>query len=190
MKKILLVSLLAVLLFNCKQAEKEYTFEEKLKIDSIKESILKKVENDAYKEKINGWKYETRINKMTSSKDIFCTVQSNETLSLGAPYDGVNYGSLVVRKMNGEVDIIISIMKGQISGGYENEYFKARFDDEKQITFSYLSPSDNSTESIFVENTAKFLKKLRKSKKVLIQIPLFQNGNQILEFNTEGLKFD
>lgn len=190
MKKFTLLSLLAILLFNCKQAEKEYTFEEKLQIDSIKTSILKDAEKEAYKEKVSGWKYETSINKMTSTKDIFCSVQSNESLNLEAPYDGVNYGSLIVRKMNGEVDIIISIMKGQISGGYENDFFKARFDDEKQITFSYLSPSDNSTESIFLENKSKFLKKLRTSKKVLIQIPLYNNGNQILEFNTDGLKFE
>jgi hypothetical protein len=189
MRKILLLLLLAVLLFNCKQAEKNYTFEEQLQIDSIKTSILKEVENKVYKDSIDGWKYETVTNKMTSAQDKFCRVQSNESLSLGAPYDGVNYGSLTVRRMNGEMDIIISIMKGQISGGYENDYFKARFDNEKQITFSYLSPSDNSSESIFVENRSKFLKKLRTSKKVLIEIPLYQNGNQILEFNTEGLKF-
>lgn len=190
MKKITLLLLVAISLFNCKQAEKEPTVDEKLKIDSIKALIIKETENEAYKEKVSGWKYETSINKMTSNKDIFCTVQSNESLNLEAPYDGVNYGSIIVRKRNGEVDIIIKIMQGQISGGYENEYFKARFDEEKQITFSYLTPTDNSTETIFVENTSKFLKKLRKSKKVLIQIPLYHNGNQILEFNTEGLKFE
>jgi hypothetical protein len=190
MKKIVLGLLMAVSFFNCKQAEKKYTFEEQQQIDSIKTSILKEVENKVYKDSVGGWKYETEINKMTSAKDVFCRVQSNESLKLNFPYDGVNYGGLTVRRMNGEMDIIISIMKGQISGGYENEYFKARFDDGKQMTFSYLSPTDNSTESIFVENSSKFLKKLRTAKKVLIQLPLYDNGNQILEFNTEGLKFE
>ncbi|WP_369769270.1 hypothetical protein [Flavobacterium sp. WC2416] len=150
---------------------------------------MKRVELKAYKENESGWKYDTIENKMTSVKDIFCTIQSSESLDLKAPYDGVNYGTLTVRKMNGKTSIIISIMKGQISGGYENEYFKARFDDQKQITFSYLGPADNSTEVIFVENKSKFLKLLRNSKKVLVQIPLYQNGNQILEFNTENLIF-
>jgi hypothetical protein len=189
MKKIIL-GLLMVVFCGCKQEEKQYTIEEQIKIDSIKETILKEAENKAYKDSIAGWNYETKINKMTGTKDLFCTVQSNESLNLDFPYDGVNYGGLTVRRMNGEVDIIIAIMKGQISGGYENEYFKARFDDGKQITFSYLSPSDNSTESIFVENSSKFLKKLQTAKKVLIQLPLYQNGNQILEFNTQGLKFN
>ena len=189
MKKIIF-GLLIVTFCSCKQEEKQYTLEEQIKIDSIKETILKKAEINAYKEDIAGWKYETKINKMTSAKDLFCTVQSNESLNLDFPYEGVNFGTITVRKMDGDVDILISIMKGQIYGGYENEFFKARFDDGKQITFSFLTPSDNSSETIFVENTSKFLKKLKLSKKVLIQIPLHQNGNQILEFNTQGLKFN
>lgn len=178
-------------MFNCKDVKKEedYTFEEHLKIDSIKQEILKKAEMNAYKVENTGWKYDTITNKMSDAKDIFCRVQSAESLSLDSPYDGVNFGTLTVRKMNGKIDVVISIMKGQITGGYENEYFKARFDQGKQITFSYLEPSDNSTETIFVENTTKFLKLLRASKKVLVQIPLYHNGNQILEFNTENLKF-
>jgi hypothetical protein len=188
MKKTIL-GILMLTLLSCKQTEKKYTFEEQQQIDSIKNSIMKEAEKKAYKEEINGWKYETKINKMTGSKDKFCSVQSNESLDLSFPYEGVNYGTLTVRRMDGEIDILISIMKGQIYGGYENEYFKARFDDGKQITFSYITPSDNSSETIFVENRTKFLKKLKMSKKVLIQIPLHQNGNQILEFNTSGLKF-
>jgi hypothetical protein len=189
MKKIILLLCLSLLISNCKDKEREYTVEETLKIDSIAKVIMQKSETEAYKEDIGGWKYDTVKNKMTDAKDIFCRVQSNESLSLTAPYDGVNFGQLTVRRMNGQIDIIISIMKGQISGGYENEYFKARFDDGKQTTFSYSEPADNSTETIFVQNKSKFLKMLTASKKVLIQIPLYQNGNQILEFNTEGLKF-
>jgi hypothetical protein len=189
MKKIILLLCLSSLISNCKEKEREYTFEEKLKIDSIKKVIMQKAETKAYKEELAGWKYDTIKNKMTDAKDIFCKVQSNESLNLTAPYDGVNFGQLTVRRINGQMDIVISIMKGQISGGYENEYFKARFDDGKEKTFSYLSTADGSTETIFVENRSKFLKNLRASKKVLIQIPLYHNGNPILEFNTEGLKF-
>ncbi|SHG73635.1 hypothetical protein SAMN05444372_10989 [Flavobacterium micromati] len=188
MKKIAIVCL-SILLFNCKEKEKEYTLEETLKMDSIARAIMEKSETEAFKEDISGWKYDTIKNKMTDVKDVFCRVQSNESLSLTAPYEGVNFGQLTVRRMNGQVDIIISIMKGQISGGYENEYFKARFDNGKQTTFSYSEPADNSTETIFVEGKSKFLKMLKTSKKVLIEIPLYQNGNQILEFKTEGLTF-
>jgi hypothetical protein len=197
MKKILLVCIFIVL-FSCKENERVYTPEnervytpeESRIIDSFVRGVIKKPEIKINKEVVRGWKYDTIKNKMTDAKDIFCVVQSNESLNLTAPYDGVNFGKLTVRRMNGKVAVIISIAKGQISGGYENDYIKARFDKGKQITFSYLEPTDNSTETIFVENQSKFLKLLRKSKKVLILIPLYQNGNQILEFNTQGLNFN
>jgi hypothetical protein len=142
MKNVLLLSFLSILLFSCKQEEKKYSIEDELKIDSIKTAIMKEAEESAYKESESGWKYKAETNKMTNTKDIFCTVQSNESLNLKFPYNGVNYGSLTVRKMNGKTNILISVMKGQITGEYENEYFKAKFDNDKQITFSYASTSD------------------------------------------------
>lgn len=186
MKKIVSLLLMSFLFFNCKQATDKNSFTEDVQIDTSAVSVI---DTSGVSKDVNGWEYETQTDKMTSNKDEYCSLRSNESLNLGAPYDGINYGTLTVRRKSGDVDIIISIQQGQISGGYENEYFKARFDDGKQMTFSYLNPSDNSTETIFVENTSKFLKKLKASKKTLIQIPLYQNGSQILEFNTEGLKF-
>lgn len=137
----------------------------------------------------NEWEYDTSVDKMTSNTTKFAIITSNESLTLDFPYDGINSGYLQLRKKNGVLNILIRIDKGQISGGYENDYVKVRFDDGKAITFSYASPEDGSSDLIFIENEMKFLSKLKKSKKTLIALPLYQNGTQILEFNTENLKW-
>jgi hypothetical protein len=137
----------------------------------------------------NKWQYDSSIDKMTSKTSKFATITSNESLDLDFPYDGVNFGYLIIRKMNDRLGILIRVDKGQISGGYENNYIKVRFDDETPITFSYSEPADNSSDLIFIENKTKFLSKLKKSKKTLIEIPFYQNGNQILEFNTQNLEW-
>lgn len=137
----------------------------------------------------NKWQYDSSIDKMTSKTSKFATIRSSESLDLDFPYDGINFGYLIIRKMNDRLGILIRVDKGQISGGYENNYIKVRFDDETPITFSYSEPADNSSDLIFIENKTKFLSKLRKAKKTLIEIPFYQNGNQVLEFNTESLEW-
>lgn len=137
---------------------------------------------------INTWEYSEQIDKMTSKKTKFAVIRSNESLNLEPPYDGDNYGRITLRQ-KGELNIYIAVDKGQISGGYDNNYIMVRFDDGKAIRFNYNEPQDYSSDLIFIDNESKFLAKLKKSKKVLLSLPFYQNGNQILEFNTSDLKW-
>ncbi|WP_433813083.1 hypothetical protein [Flavobacterium johnsoniae] len=136
----------------------------------------------------NKWEYQQSTDKMTSKPIKFAQIISNESLHLEFPYEGVNYGRLTLREKNG-LDIYLSIDKGQISGGYDNNFITVRFDEEKPLKFSYTEPQDGSSDLIFIDNEVKFLSKLKKSKNVLISLPLYQAGNQILEFNTVDLKW-
>jgi hypothetical protein len=136
----------------------------------------------------NKWEYHQSTDKMTSKAIKFAQIMSNESLDLEFPYEGTNYGRLTLRKKDG-LDIYLSIDKGQISGGYDNNYISVRFDEEKPLKFSYTEPQDGSSDLIFIDNGIKFLSKLKKSKKTLISLPLYQAGNQILEFNTVDLKW-
>lgn len=147
-----------------------------VKVDTITETVS------------NNWEYRQSIDKMTSKPTKFAQIKSNESLDLNFPYEGANYGQLTLRNKDG-LNIYLGIDKGQISGGYENNFITVRFDEEKAIKFSYSEPQDGSSNFIFIDNEAKFLSKLRKSKKTLISLPLYHEGNQILEFNTIDLKW-
>lgn len=136
----------------------------------------------------NKWEYHQSTDEMTSKPIKFAQIMSKESLDLDFPYEGLNYGQLTLRKKDG-LNIYLGIDKGQISGGYDNKFITVRFDEEKPIRFSYSEPQDGSSNVIFIDNEVKFLSKLKKSKKTLISLPLYQAGNQILEFNTVDLKW-
>lgn len=136
----------------------------------------------------HNWEYRESIDKMTSKPIKFAQIKSNESLDLKFPYDGVNYGQLTLRNKDG-LNIYLNIDKGQITGGYDNNFITVRFDNEKPIKFSYSEPQAGNSNFIFIDNEAKFLSKLKKSKKVLISLPLYDEGNQILEFDTIDLKW-
>jgi hypothetical protein len=184
MKKIILGLLLSTIMLNsCKQTNSEASLGE-LAADTTAVSVDTIISEPS----INSWEYSEEVDKMTSKTIKFASIISNESLNLDSPYDGMNYGRLCVRKKEG-LNIYVSVDKGQISGEYDNHYIMVRFDEEKAMRFDYNEPQDNSSDLIFIDNETKFLSKLKKSKKVLISLPFYQNGNQILEFNTSDLKW-
>jgi hypothetical protein len=185
MKKpiLLIITLFSVIiLFSCKRNIEPVT---EVAIDTVAVAIDSIEPTPTIS---NNWQYHQSVDKMTSKSTKFAEIISNESLNLGFPYDGVNYGRLTLRNKNG-LNIYLSIDKGQISGGYDNNFITVRFDEEKAIKFSYSESQDGSSDLIFIDNELKFLSKLKKSKKVLIALPLYHEGNQILEFNTIDLKW-
>lgn len=185
MKKSLLLIIpltITVLLFSCQR-----TIESDAELAAAVDSAAVVVDSIATTT-TNKWEYHQSTDKMTSKTIKFAQIMSNESLDLEFPYEGTNYGRLTLRKKDG-LDIYLTIDKGQISGGYDNNYISVRFDEEKPIKFSYSEPQDGSSDLIFIDNEIKFLSKLKKSKNVLISLPLYQAGNQILEFNTIDLKW-
>ena len=184
MKRIFFLGLLMSLV-SCKDVSKNSISE--IELDTA--AVMVDTTSDYVSTKINEWEYNTEEDKMTSTITKYATITSNESLSLDFPYEGLNMGHLLLRKKKGELDIIIRIDKGQISTSYDNQNIEVRFDNNKATTFSYLEPTDNSSDVIFISNTTRFISKLKKSKKTLIALPLYQGGTQILEFNTENLKW-
>lgn len=171
--------LLTILLFSCKRNTEPYA---ETAIDTSAVVV------DSITEPIKNWEYSEVVDKMTSKQTKFARVISNESLDLEFPYDGTNYAQITLRKKEG-LNIYLTIDKGQITGGYDNKFITVRFDEEKPIKFSYTEPQDGSSNIIFIDNEVKFLSKLKKSKKTLVSLPLYQAGNQILEFNTADLKW-
>jgi hypothetical protein len=131
-----------------------------------------------------GWEYNEQEDKMTSKKASYATVGSNNSLSLGFPYKGHNPGELRVRQHpKFGLDVYVSVAKGQIlCRSYEDCTIMVRFDDDQPKAWRAVGPADHSSDVIFLRNEAAFIARAKTAKKILISIPFFQNGNQVLEF--------
>lgn len=131
------------------------------------------------------WRYEESVDKMTGKVEQNAHVRSDNTLNLSFPYAGENHGVILVRKHPRHgLDVMVAVDKGQIlCRAYDGCSIMVRFGDQKPQRFSVSEASDHSSEVVFVQNTKKFIDSARKSKKILIQIPMFQQGEQVLEFS-------
>jgi hypothetical protein len=132
------------------------------------------------------WRYQDETDQMTGKKAEYATIQSDNSLNLGFPYSGRNHGTLTVRKHPKHgLDVIVSVDKGQIlCRSYSGCFVVARFDSGKPQRFSALEPGDHSSESVFIQNSSRFVQAAKKAKRILVQVTMFREGEQVLEFSS------
>jgi hypothetical protein len=148
--------------------------------------------SDAKPEKAENWKYSENVDKMTSEKRFFAEVKSTTKINFDFPYEGGSTFTLTVRQIEKKNNVLLSVSKGQfmtsISG--DEETLKIKFDEEKPMTVKYTSPSDGSSDVIFIKSEDEIISKLKNAKHIIIETEFYQAGNKQIEFNVEGLKWE
>ena len=138
------------------------------------------------------WDYSQFEDEMGSGKVYVATIQSSNTIDLDFPYNGEQYGKLMLREhpKHGK-DVILKIERGQLLDSDYNDPVVVRFDTDKQLTFSSVGASDHSTETLFLRGNAfsVFSTRLKTAKTVRIQAPIYQGGNQVFVFDVEGFNW-
>jgi hypothetical protein len=129
------------------------------------------------------WRYEKSVDRMTSKTVSSADLVSANTLSLGFPYQGTNYGQLTVRDKPGQgTTALLVIKKGQILCHSYQCDIQIRFDDAPPVKFGGDHPADNSSNAVFLANAGKFITRAKTAKKILVEFTAYNQGNQILEF--------
>lgn len=134
------------------------------------------------------WSYRSSTDPMTSGTTRQASIQSENTVSFDFPYRGPQHGTLILRDhpSHGR-DVILSIERGQIlCRSYEDCNITIRFDQKSPTRWRAVGPSDNSTDTIFIRNSAEFRRRMRSADAVRIQIPVYQEGNVLFEFEVGG----
>lgn len=134
------------------------------------------------------WDYSHDEDAMTGKVSHTATVESENTVEFGFPYNGIQHGHLTIRRhpRYGN-DIIFAVEKGQLlCPSYEGCSVLVRFDDGEPVSFSANPPADNSTESIFISNYDRFLSKMRSAKRVRISPRVYQEGSVVFTFDVSG----
>ena len=132
------------------------------------------------------WNYVSDTDTMTGKPMNAALLRSSNSLSLGSPYNGENYGTLLVAK-DKQIGFAfgLSVEKGQIiCDAYRGCAVAFRFDDAPPTTFRAVTTKDYSTKNLAFRDGRRFVAAAAKAKKILVQITMYQEGAQVLEFNT------
>jgi hypothetical protein len=140
--------------------------------------------------KNENWNYSTSLVGIDKEKMSWIETRSLNSLNLKFPYNGINRGELTIRKSKGKTELIFTINKGQILCDLYTCKGRIKFDSSPSILFTGDKPSNGTSNMIFISNSSDFIQRIKKSKSVSIEVELYQEGNQILDFNVENLNLD
>lgn len=134
------------------------------------------------------WSYSAENDGMTSRQVVYATTISTNSVDFGDPYSGGSTLEIALRKHpRVGTDAIIKISKGQTHCDIEGCGIAVRFDKGPVRRFSAISPTDGSSEALFITPTSSFISGLRHAKTATIEVEFFQEGRRQFSFNTRGL---
>lgn len=136
--------------------------------------------------KEENWKYSEETDKMTDKAIYFARCNATNTFNFSFPYEGGSVLSLLVRKMDGNNEVILQISKGQFSSAY-NSSVEMKFDNGKILSYDFTEAADGSSNYIFLHPASSIIKKIRNSKSIKIEAPFFEQGRQVADFDVSGL---
>ena len=173
-----------------------FSFLSGLAVDNSDSAEIVKQDNSVQESPItaeeapSNWEYSTDFDEMNERTMYFATCTSLNYHEFEFPYNGGSFLSLIVRNMNGKNEVLVKISKGQIHGSLNNEVIRFKFDDGKPESYYFSSAADGSSDVAFITQSSRLINKIRKAKKVKVDIPIFQEGRPVFDFNIEGLKWE
>lgn len=187
MKKNSTLSIIAIVLLMSCSNQKSKESKPAVKEQSSNQEISAP---DSIPDKPYNWDYKETVDKMDNTKTFFAINTSPTILNFQSPYNGGSSFMLVVRSTGKEKDVYIKVSQGQfISNLMDDRIVRVKFDEEKPFSISYATPTDGSSDFIFLRSESKLLEKLKTSKKMLLECEFFQEGRKQIDFNVEGLVF-
>lgn len=132
------------------------------------------------------WEYSEERDEMRGTVTKYASLESVNELQFDFPYNGGSRGNLVLRKSPKDgLNVMLRMDKGQFA--HTSEYVSVKFDDDPVVRFGAIPPADGSTELLFISPEAKFVTRLHKTNKVIIEATFFQEGRRQLTFDAKGL---
>lgn len=162
-------------------------------IGNLTEDSEKNDETATQEKKANAssWQYKETTDEMTSRTCYYATTTSTNKIEFEFPYEGGSTFYLGVTSRGKGNEIYLKTNKGQfMTSIMSSEYVRVKFDENGAFDYTYNSPSNGSSDIIFIDNPDHFINQLKNAKKLRIEAPFFNTSRQIVRFDVENLKWE
>jgi len=135
---------------------------------------------------VTNWRYGANTDKMDGSVTKWAMIDSTNKVSMKFPYNGGTEATIVVFD---DKNVKIRMSQGQVlCSSYSGCSIRVKFDDGNTETFyanGASSAEDSKTIwlSKYENNAGKFINKLKTSKKVMVELSVYQEGSPVFEFD-------
>ncbi len=128
---------------------------------------------------------------MRGGESRFASLDAENTINLDFPY-GEQRGQILIRdSAKFGFDILVGVPSGQVlCNSFQDTYLSVKFDNGGIERFGCTDASDGTNNMVFLNSEKRFLEKLKKSKKLIVEAEFFQNGVQQMTFDTANLDWE
>lgn len=124
---------------------------------------------------------------MRGTTSYFARVSSENVLRLGFPYDSDNARLTLRRRPSDGLSVMLSAPGQFLCNSWDDDTVAVKFDDGPIQHFTCAEPEDATTGLLFINSEGRFIERLKKAKRLIIEAQMFQAGPQQMTFNVEGL---
>lgn len=134
------------------------------------------------------WRYSQDTDEMTGKTSYFAVLESENIVTFQFPYAGPQHGRLMVREdPQFGFDVMFAIERGQLlCNSWDGCSVGVRIDEAAPTKWSATPAADHSSETLFFSRDRALYEQIRKSKRVIIQPEVFQQGNPTFTFDVSG----
>lgn len=139
----------------------------------------------------SNWNYVSRTDELRGKTIRNAMIISENSANFDFPYAGSNHLHMHIRSHpQYGTDLILQIEKGQILCHSYSDPCKGMISiDGKVEALTFGESDDNDSTVAFAVYPKPLIAKIKGSKRVIIELPFFQEGNVQFMFNTEGLEW-
>jgi hypothetical protein len=134
------------------------------------------------------WTYKSDSDKMRGVVTDYAKAKSTNKFVLRFPYNAGTHLELLLRKgpKSGN-EAILHLTSGQVDCDYDGCRIPVKLDDNPVQNFYAQRAGGGDTSALFVQNPLGFIGKLKKAKRAVIEIDLYQEGARQFEFDVSEL---
>lgn len=134
------------------------------------------------------WSYSRTRDEVRNGEVVTARIRSTNSTNLDFPYGNVHLNITVRRHPEWGLDVIFAVDEGQILCRIRDCSGTINFDGDPE-RLSLNESADNDSSVVFAQYPDAVLRKLRDSRRVIVELPFFRNGNRQFTFETTGLQW-
>ncbi|MBQ9394123.1 MAG: hypothetical protein IJU23_01225 [Proteobacteria bacterium] len=129
------------------------------------------------------WVYQQDKDDFDGKESKYCQVKAENSIK-GVVW--TETPKLLVRLRGKELDVIVKA-EGVVFGNLgDSDKVRLKFDDEEPFSVGYNGSANGDGGTIFLKRTSKIIENLKKSKKLVVEFPVYMEQPQRATFNIDG----
>ena len=136
------------------------------------------------------WSYSENTDQMRGTSEKWANLSSEDVVRTNWPYEQQPMRLVIRRRSTDGVNVMLQISGQFICRSYNGTKVTVKFDNGPLESFNCSEADSGPNDVVFITPAARFINRLKASKVMMLEAPVYEIGNSQVTFNVEGLEWE